>query len=131
MPQVQIRIEKGAYEKLKARAEGNHRTVGGEILSLLDLAERPATPVTPPAPAKLAPERPEIIDMAEIFDADALSYLQEQGAIELDLEKIFGDGLWEDEKLNSLKIHARGKELGAMIFGKWEKLGEIKTNGGV
>lgn len=115
-----IRVTDKTLERFKKLADG--RPGESFINKLLDCYEQPA-PVAPPTP--ITPAKPEITELAEILDADALSFLQDQGTIELDLEKIFGDGLWDDDKLNSLRIQVRGKELGATVFGKWEKLGVI------
>lgn len=118
-----IRITDKTLNRFKTLADG--RPGDFFVNKLLDyyenlLATPVALSVTSPAPTK-----PDIPEMTEILDADALSFLQDQGTIELDLEKIFGDGLWDDDKLNSLKVQVRGKELGATVFGKWEKLGVI------
>lgn len=120
-----IRVPKEVRAKLKARAVANYRSLGGEIAALLDAAEAP-TPVAPPAPTPTtAPVKPSIAEYAEVLDATALGYLQDKGSIRLDLEKIFGNDAWDDEKLNGLKIQVRGNELGAVVFGKWEKLGDV------
>lgn len=128
-----IRITDETLGRFKSLADGR----GGDFFvnKLLDVYETSSStsveaPKTIPVSystaysARMEPT-PKGFQEYEILSGEVISHLYEDNIIELDLENIFGDGLWENEILDRMRVQVRGKELGYMAFGKWEKIGVI------